>query len=98
MDEISLHMDKYLPYLEDENISDDDKRLLLQTLYEIVTACVQLGFSIHPTQLTCGQRQEDLISATKTAQNHVNCPHPSNKKLMSAASDLTQDASAESEQ
>jgi hypothetical protein len=45
----------WLPYLEDTDATDEEKRELIETLWGIVLAFVDLGFDINPTQETCGQ-------------------------------------------
>ncbi|MGD1926009.1 MAG: hypothetical protein ACFB03_17740 [Paracoccaceae bacterium] len=45
----------WAPYLEDDAIPDDQKRELIETLWSIVTAFVDMGWSLNPTQQICGQ-------------------------------------------
>ena len=45
----------WLPYFEDEAIPDDQKQELIETLWAIVTAFVDMGWSLNPTQQICGQ-------------------------------------------
>ena len=45
----------WLPYFEDEAIPDDQKQELIETLWAIVTAFVDIGWSLNPTQQLCGQ-------------------------------------------
>ncbi len=39
----------WLPYFENENIPDDQKRALIETIWSIVIGFVDLGWSIAPT-------------------------------------------------
>ncbi|WP_208348946.1 hypothetical protein [Pseudaestuariivita rosea] len=70
---LTLDWEAYLPLLEDEDIPDDQKRELIETLWSIVVAFVDLGFGIHPVQQSCGELEDllaneapDLVSWTKT--------------------------------
>lgn len=56
---LTLDLDHYQTYLDDPQISDDDKRALIKALWSIIITFVDLGFGIHPAQQTdaeiCGQ-------------------------------------------
>jgi len=45
----------WLPYFEDENIPEDQKRVLIETIWSIVVGFVDLGWSITPTAGVDGQ-------------------------------------------
>jgi hypothetical protein len=45
----------WLPYFEDENIPEDQKRVLIETIWSIVVGFVDLGWSIVPTAVADGQ-------------------------------------------
>lgn len=69
---LTIDWDAYLPYLEDEDIPDDQKRELIATLWNIMTAFADLGFGIHPVQQACGELEEssvlylpDMLSSNK---------------------------------
>lgn len=65
---LTLDLEKYQPYLDDPDLSDDQKRAFLEALWSIITAFVDLGYGIHPVQITlketCGK---DLTDACQTA-------------------------------
>ncbi len=52
---LTIDWDAYLPLFEDETISDDDKRELIDALWSIVVSFVDLGFGVHPVQQACGK-------------------------------------------
>ncbi|MEM7544171.1 MAG: hypothetical protein AAF367_01420 [Pseudomonadota bacterium] len=52
---LEIDWDVYLPFFEDEDISDEDKRQLIEALWSIVVSFVDLGFGVHPVQQACGQ-------------------------------------------
>lgn len=52
---LSIDWDAYLPLLENEDISEEQKRELIEALWSIMVSFVDLGFGIHPLQQVCGQ-------------------------------------------
>ncbi|MCG3267148.1 hypothetical protein [Yoonia sp. I 8.24] len=52
---LTIDWDAYLPFFEDEDISDEDKRELIEALWSIVINFVDLGFDVHPLQQACGK-------------------------------------------
>ncbi len=60
----SIDWETYLPLIEDEDIPDEQKRELIETLWWIMLAFVDLGFDLHPVQQGCGELPDlphDLI-------------------------------------
>lgn len=51
----------YEQYLEDSDLTDEQKREFIETLWNIIVAFVDLGFNVHPLQQAlsngCGQNQ-----------------------------------------
>lgn len=45
----------WLPYLEDSDVPDEQKRDLIEALHAIVLSCVDLGFRLNPAQEICGE-------------------------------------------
>lgn len=57
---IELDLQKYEALLDDENLSEVEKRELVQTLWNVIVEFVSLGFGVHPLQQAtpaCGQVQ-----------------------------------------
>ncbi|ATG48830.1 hypothetical protein CEW89_15390 [Celeribacter ethanolicus] len=52
---LTIDWDAYLPFFENEEISDQDKQELIEALWAIVVSFVDLGFGVHPVQHVCGQ-------------------------------------------
>ena len=52
---IRFDMEDWLPYLKDSNLTDDQKREFLESLWAIVMSCVDLGFHLNPAQEICGE-------------------------------------------
>lgn len=57
---LTIDWDAYLSLFEDEDISEDEKRELIEALWSIVVSFVDLGFGVHPVQLACGQGDDQL--------------------------------------
>ncbi len=78
---LTIDWDLYGHYLEDSDLSDDQKRELIQTLWNIVVGFVDLGFGIHPVQQACEQKEEigdfiaskavDLLNSENTPTHEV---------------------------
>ena len=52
---LAIDWDVYAQYLEDAELSDAQKRELLETLWSIIVSFVDLGFGLHPIQQACEQ-------------------------------------------
>ena len=65
---ISIDYERYAHYLENEALSEAQKRAFLETLWNIIVAFVDLGFGVHPLKRAgdepaCGQKAKfgDLL-------------------------------------
>ena len=52
---LTIDWDAYLPFFEDDDISEEDKHEMIEALWAIVVSFVDLGFGVHPVQQVCGQ-------------------------------------------
>ena len=52
---LAIDWERYGRYLDDSDLTDDQKREFLQTLWEIVVSFVDMGFDLNPTQSVCGE-------------------------------------------
>ena len=52
---LNIDWDAYLPFFEDQDIPEAQKRELIEALWAIMVSFVDLGFGIHPVQQACGQ-------------------------------------------
>lgn len=60
---LTLDVALYEGYLQDSNLTEDERRAFLEALWSIVVGFVDLGFGIHPLQQTgqgCGQDGSSL--------------------------------------
>ncbi|WP_157063699.1 hypothetical protein [Phaeobacter sp. 11ANDIMAR09] len=79
---LSIDWDAYLPFLENEDISEEQKRELIEALWSIMVSFVDLGFGIHPIQQVCGQ---DISLAELPAADVLNLNNTVSKFEQAAA-------------
>ena len=64
-----IDVDYFQQFLDDPNASEEEKRLLIETVWSIVCSAIDLGFNVHPLQQakaeleTSCQTQDNLTSA-----------------------------------
>lgn len=79
---LTLDVALYESYLQDSDLTENQRQEFLETLWSIVVGFVDLGFGIHPLQQTgqgCGQDGNtlafdpaDVLSSTPTSQRNKN--------------------------
>ena len=52
---ITLDIERYQAMLDMPDVTDKEKQAFLEALSSIIIAFVDLGFSVHPLDLACGQ-------------------------------------------
>ncbi|WP_317054528.1 hypothetical protein [Roseovarius rhodophyticola] len=57
---LTIDWDAYLPFFEDEDISEEEKRELIEILWSITLSFVDLGFGLNPVQQICGEGTDPL--------------------------------------
>lgn len=62
---IHVDVEKYQHLLDESGMNNEQKREVLEALWSMIVAFVDLGFGVHPMQECCGQ---ELISDTGPAQ------------------------------
>ena len=71
---ITVDYELYAHYLEDTDLSEEEKREFLQTLWNIVCEFVAMGFGVHPVQQAkenCGKLEGNVLSAPITGPDEV---------------------------
>jgi hypothetical protein len=58
---LTIDWELYAEHLEDSDLTDDQKREFIETLWNIVVAFVDLGFGIHPVQQACEQNDKTSL-------------------------------------
>lgn len=62
---VTVDVKKYQSWIDDSNLSDEQKEEFLQALWSIVVTFVELGFGVHPLQEVCGQESETFSQTPK---------------------------------
>lgn len=57
---VEIDVEKYQAYLDDPALSPDQRDEIIESLWVIMTAFVELGFGVHPVQQSCGQLEIEL--------------------------------------
>ncbi|MFK7868472.1 MAG: hypothetical protein AB8B58_04445 [Roseobacter sp.] len=55
MPTLTVDWEAYVPLLEGSDLSDEDKREFIETLWSIVVGFVDLGFAVESPPCSCGQ-------------------------------------------
>ena len=73
---LTIDWDAYLLFFESEDISEEQKREMIEALWTIMVSFVDLGFGIHPVQQVCGQDVSlselpaaDVINSNNTSKD-----------------------------
>lgn len=69
---VEIDFEAYLPYLEDEDIPDDQKMEMIEMLFAIMRSFCDLGFGIHPVQHDCGKVEKSSRLSPPDSGNALN--------------------------
>ena len=58
---LTLDVDLYQHYLDNSDLTDEQKKELLETLWNIICEFVQMGFHVHPVQQAQQSSGKDVI-------------------------------------
>jgi hypothetical protein len=56
---VTFDVSRYEHFLEDQGLSAEQKRAMLEALWSIIVSFVDLGFGVHPVQQACGQNDDE---------------------------------------
>ena len=86
MPSLTIDWEAYKPFLDSSDLSDAQKRELIETLWSIVVACVDLGFELRDPDQVCvsqkpecgGQNPESgiILPASVLGSNHTQKSDP----------------------
>lgn len=74
---ILVDYEKYAHFLENEDLTDDEKRAFIQALWSIIVDFVSLGFGVHPLQQTRDDPQNGPKSLPSDLSDVVTWRHSS---------------------
>ena len=68
---ITVDYERYAHFLEDADLTEDQKREFLQALWSIIVNFVDLGFGVHPLQQACGKLDDNGPKTPTSGQDAV---------------------------
>jgi hypothetical protein len=68
---VTVDVEKYQRYLDETDMTDDQKAEFLQALWSIIVTFVELGFGVHPLQEVCGKPEDAALPSPKDAFDQV---------------------------
>lgn len=68
---VTVDVEKYQTWMDDPDLSEEQKAEFLQALWSIVVTFVELGFGVHPLQEVCGKDFENCSQRPKEAFDRV---------------------------
>lgn len=73
---VGIDIEKYQAWLDDPDLTDNQKKQIIEALWSIIVAFVDLGFGVHPAQQVCGKadnledgsaiRSDDVLTSIST--------------------------------
>ena len=77
---ITVDVQKYQGYLDGSGLSQAHKEEVLQAMWSIIVACVELGFGVHPAQEVCGKATLLGSETSNGAVDGVSSTQPESEK------------------
>lgn len=71
---ITVDYEAYAHFLDDAELSEAEKRALLQSLWNVIVDFVSLGFGVHPLQQVQGHAEADTSHHDLSATNRQQVP------------------------
>lgn len=68
---IEVDFERYAHFLDDSDLTEEQKRQLLQAAWEIVVGFVDLGFGVDAVQAACGQKSDNSNKPASALANGV---------------------------
>jgi hypothetical protein len=79
---VTVDVEKYQRFLDETDMTEEQKAEFLQALWSIIVTFVELGFGVHPLQEVCGKGGQAAIPAASDAFNQVNSAEPENARKL----------------
>ncbi|MEO0569529.1 MAG: hypothetical protein AAF066_17485 [Pseudomonadota bacterium] len=81
---LSIKWEEYLPYLENEDIPDIQKRILIESLWSIMLSFVDMGFGLSPHQ-GLGENPDPKLAKSIADMVSSDQPKKTNNKKAAAS-------------
>lgn len=85
-----IDWDLYGQYLEESDLSEADKRQLIETLWSIIVSFVDLGFRLSPVAESCGLPDAEANAAGRPV---LGCEDTTTRAFEGAAADVVASSS-----
>lgn len=82
---LQIDIEKYQTFLDETDLNEDQKRDVIEALWQIIVAFVDLGFGVHPVQQACGQLEDCGPKIGETAEDLLGLDHPLTQRFEGAA-------------
>lgn len=86
---LTLDVEKYQTYLDDADLTGDQKEEFLKALWSIIVAFVDLGFGISPLQkidtASCGKDEKADALPAKAVRALLSCEHSKHQQAFGSA-------------
>lgn len=81
---LEVDYERYMSYLDGDDLSDDEKRAFIDALWSILLTFVDLGFGVHPVQLAKGDLEREISAKSckntrPKAPDMLDCEHAKSK-------------------
>ena len=68
-----LDPERYMPLIADMDLSEEDARTFLETIWNILISFADMGFGLDPVERACGQNAKIGAQPTSGPENLVGC-------------------------
>ena len=92
---LQVDFELYQGFLDDADISEEQKRQMIEALWSIIVAFVEIGFGVHPVQEACEAADKDKIEAGNGDSDDLYLEELSKNKTNSAGGQSVPDAAME---
>ena len=82
---LTIDWDRYGRLLEASDLSEDDKRAFIRTVWNIMVAFVDLGYRLSPVEQTCGQVELTSVLTAAADQAVLECEEMDRTKIFEKA-------------
>lgn len=73
---VTVDYERYQHLLDEEELTEDQKREFLQAIWNVVVNFIDLGFAVHPVnqaQMACGKFNKTAVQRPNSASDPVYC-------------------------
>lgn len=68
---LTLDIDLYQSYLDEADLSEDERHAYLEALWRVIVGFIDLGFTVKPSEETCGELRAAFKDSTSSGSDPV---------------------------